>query len=382
MPYQPDRGALPPVLSGLNALIVGVANDRSIAWGCAQAMRLAGAEIAMTYLNDRALPHVEPLAREIGAALLLPLEVRDDAQVDALFEAIAQKWGRLDILVHSIAFAPREALAGRVTDCPRDGFLTAMDISCWSFLDLARRAERLMTGGGTMLTMSYLGANEVVENYGIMGPVKAALEIGGALCGRRTRTARHPRPCGQSRAAGDPRRLRHSRFRCADEAGRGPRAGAPAGHDRGSRRRLRVSGLPLRRGDDRRDAVHRRRLSHSWIRNSAVPNDSAEPLIGVINAGSSSLKFSFYEGETRLLSGQVDGIGVRPAAQAIGPDGKAIAPPDFAGHPPASPSEVLPAMLPWAREQLGETASRGARPSRRARRRATLEAGARDPGIT
>jgi enoyl-[acyl-carrier protein] reductase I len=177
MPHQPDRSALPPVLSGLNALIVGVANDRSIAWGCAQAMRLAGAEIAMTYLNDRALPHVEPLAREVGAALLLPLEVRDDAQVDALFEAIAQKWGRLDILVHSIAFAPREALAGRVTDCPRDGFLTAMDISCWSFLDLARRAEKLMTGGGgTMITMSYLGASEVVENYGIMGPVKAALE--------------------------------------------------------------------------------------------------------------------------------------------------------------------------------------------------------------
>jgi len=176
MSYQSDRGALPPVLSGLNALIVGVANDRSIAWGCAQAMRQAGAEIAMTYLNDRALPHVEPLAREIGAALLLPLEVRDDAQVDALFETISQKWGRLDILVHSIAFAPREALAGRVTDCPRDGFLTAMDISCWSFLDLARRAEKLMTGGGTMLTMSYLGANEVVENYGIMGPVKAALE--------------------------------------------------------------------------------------------------------------------------------------------------------------------------------------------------------------
>jgi enoyl-[acyl-carrier protein] reductase I len=91
MPHQPDRGALPPVLSGLNALIVGVANDRSIAWGCAQAMHLAGAEIAMTYLNDRALPHVEPLAREVGAALLLPLEVRDDAQVDALFEAVAQK---------------------------------------------------------------------------------------------------------------------------------------------------------------------------------------------------------------------------------------------------------------------------------------------------
>ena len=112
-----------------------------------------------------------------------------------------------------------------------------------------------------------------------------------------------------------------------------------------------------------------------------MPNASAEPLIGVINAGSSSLKFSFYEGETRLLSGQVDGIGVRPAAQAVGPDGKAVAPPDFAGNLPSSPSEVLPAMLPWAREQLGGPASRGARPPRRPWRRATFEAGAGDLGI-
>jgi enoyl-[acyl-carrier protein] reductase I len=164
------------ILSGQKALIVGVANDRSIAWGCAQAMHQSGAEIAMTYLNDRARPYVEPLAAAVEAPLFLPLEVRDTAQVDALFEAVAAKWGRLDILVHSIAFAPREALAGRVTDCPRDGFLTAMDVSCWSFLDLTRRAERLMTDGGTVFAMSYHGANEVIENYGIMGPVKAALE--------------------------------------------------------------------------------------------------------------------------------------------------------------------------------------------------------------
>jgi enoyl-[acyl-carrier protein] reductase I len=96
--------------------------------------------------------------------------------MDALFDAIGERWGGLDILVHSVAFAPKEALQGRVTDCPRDGFLTAMEVSCWSFLDLARRSETLMKNGGTMLTMSYLGANEVVENYGIMGPVKAALE--------------------------------------------------------------------------------------------------------------------------------------------------------------------------------------------------------------
>ncbi|HMD66321.1 MAG TPA: enoyl-ACP reductase FabI [Stellaceae bacterium] len=164
------------ILKGQKALIVGVANDRSIAWGCAQAMHLAGAEIAMTYLNEKARPHVEPLASAVEAPLLLPLEVRDAAQVDALFEAIGSKWGRLDILVHSIAFAPRQALEGRVTDCPRDGFLTAMDVSCWSLLDLTRRAEKLMTGGGTIFAMSYHGANEVIENYGIMGPVKAALE--------------------------------------------------------------------------------------------------------------------------------------------------------------------------------------------------------------
>jgi enoyl-[acyl-carrier protein] reductase I len=176
MPDPATADRFPPVLAGRKALIVGVANDRSIAWGCAQAMRKAGAEIAMTYANDRAKPHVEPLAQQLGAEIFLPLEVRDPAQLDALFDAIGKRWGRLDVLVHSVAFAPKEALQGRVTDCPRDGFLTAMEVSCWSFLDLARRSERLMQDGGTMLTMSYLGANEVVENYGIMGPVKAALE--------------------------------------------------------------------------------------------------------------------------------------------------------------------------------------------------------------
>src|SRR3954447_3751013 len=172
-----EQGArLPPVLTGKKALIVGVANEHSIAWGCAQAMRRAGADIAMTYLNERSKPYVEPLAQAVDAQLFLPLEVRDTAQVDALFAGIGERWGSLDLLVHAVAFAPKEALQGRVTDCPRDGFLTAMNVSCWSFLDMARRAEPLMQNGGTMITMSYLGANEVVENYGIMGPVKAALE--------------------------------------------------------------------------------------------------------------------------------------------------------------------------------------------------------------
>jgi enoyl-[acyl-carrier protein] reductase I len=164
------------ILEGRRALVVGVANERSIAWGCAKMMRHAGAEIAMTYLNDRARPYVEPLAKMVEAPLLLPLEVRDAGQMDALFAAVAEKWGRLDILVHSIAYAPKEALAGRVIDCPRDGFLTAMEVSCWSLLDLTRRAEKLMTAGGTIFAMTYHGANEVIENYGIMGPVKAGLE--------------------------------------------------------------------------------------------------------------------------------------------------------------------------------------------------------------
>jgi len=172
MPTELTRSS---ILKGQKALIVGVANERSIAWGCAEAMHRSGAEIAMTYINEKARSYVEPLASAVEAALLLPLEVRETAQADALFEAIGAKWGRLDILVHSIAFAPRQALEGRVTDCPRDGFLTAMDVSCWSLLDLTRRAEKLMSGG-TIFAMSYHGANEVIENYGIMGPVKAALE--------------------------------------------------------------------------------------------------------------------------------------------------------------------------------------------------------------
>jgi enoyl-[acyl-carrier protein] reductase I len=173
-------------------------------------MHFAGAEIAMTYLNDKARPYVEPLGSAVAASLLLPLEVREPAQVDALFEAIATKWGQLDILVHSIAFAPRQALEGRVTDCPRDGFLTAMDVSCWSLLDLTRRAETLMTGGGAVFAMSYHGANEVIENYGIMGPVKAALESSGTLSCSRARPQVYSRACHQPRPLGYPRRVRHS----------------------------------------------------------------------------------------------------------------------------------------------------------------------------
>ena len=166
----------PLILRGLRALVIGTANEHSIAWGCAREMHRAGAQIAMSYVDEKTRPYVEPLAREVQAPIFLPLDVRNDAQADALFAAVEKVWGGLDILVHSIGYAPPEALSVRVTDCPRGGFLAAMDVSCWSLLDMARRSEKLMTAGGSIITMSYIGATVVVENYGVMGPVKAALE--------------------------------------------------------------------------------------------------------------------------------------------------------------------------------------------------------------
>ena len=163
-------------LTGQRALIVGIANDQSIAWGCARALHAQGARLAVTYLNDRAEPHVRPLAEALGAEIVLPLDVRDAAQMDALFAAIADRWGGLETLLHSIAFCPRDDLHGRVVDCSAEGFGLAMDISVHSFLRMIRRAEPLMPNGGTAMSVSFFGSQRVVENYNIMGPVKAALE--------------------------------------------------------------------------------------------------------------------------------------------------------------------------------------------------------------
>ncbi len=163
-------------LQGKKGLVVGIANDKSIAWGCARAFRDAGAELAVTWFNDKARPYVEPLAQQLQATLALPLDVEQPGQLEAVFDAIAQRWGRLDFLLHSIAFAPKSDLHGRVTDSSREGFARAMDISCHSFARMARLAEPLMGRGGSLMTMSYVGAEEVVPDYGLMGPVKAALE--------------------------------------------------------------------------------------------------------------------------------------------------------------------------------------------------------------
>lgn len=164
------------VLAGKRALVVGVANDSSIAYGCAKAFRELGASLALTYLNEKAKRFVEPLATELGTEILAPLDVSVPGELEAVFDTIREKWGRLDMLVHSIAFAPKEDLQGGLLNCSAEGFAKAMDVSCHSFVRMAKLAAPLMTEGGSMFAMSYYGAMRVVPNYNVMGPVKAALE--------------------------------------------------------------------------------------------------------------------------------------------------------------------------------------------------------------
>ena len=164
------------LLEGKRGLIVGIANDQSIAWGCARAFRAFGAELAVTYLNDKAKKHVAPLARALDAPIFMPLDVNVPGQMEAVFERIGKEWGKLDFAVHSIAFSPKATLQGRVVDVPRDGFLTTMDVSCWTFVRMAHLAEPLMKKGGTLFAMTYYGSQIVVKNYNVMGVAKAALE--------------------------------------------------------------------------------------------------------------------------------------------------------------------------------------------------------------
>ncbi len=164
------------MLKGKRGLVVGVANGDSIAFGCAAKLRAFGAEIALTYLNDKARPHVAPLAEALDARLLMPLDVSQPGQMQVVFEQLRETWGTLDFVIHSIAFAPRDDLHGRVIDCSQAGFLQAMQVSCHSFIEMARYAEPLMNPGGALITMSYHGADKVVDHYNLMGPVKAALQ--------------------------------------------------------------------------------------------------------------------------------------------------------------------------------------------------------------
>ena len=168
---------LPPApLKGLKALVVGVANQHSIAYGCAKAFRELGADLAITYVNEKTRTYVEPLVKELEAPIFMPLDVETPGVLEAVFERIAKEWGRLDIVLHSIAFAPKEDLRGPLINCSAEGFKRAMDVSCHSFVRMARLAVPLMKDGGTLFAMSYYGANKVVPTYNVMGPVKAALE--------------------------------------------------------------------------------------------------------------------------------------------------------------------------------------------------------------
>jgi len=163
-------------LQGKKALVVGIANEHSIAHGCAKAFYELGAEVAITYLNDKARRFVEPLATALESPIFLPLDVSQPGELETLFERIEKDWGTLDILVHSIAWAPKDDLQGGLLACTAEGFGKAMDISCHSFIRMARLAAPLMKNGGSLFAMSYHGAQKVVPNYNVMGPVKAALE--------------------------------------------------------------------------------------------------------------------------------------------------------------------------------------------------------------
>jgi enoyl-[acyl-carrier protein] reductase I len=174
--HDASENDTPTLLAGKKGLIVGVANERSIAWGVARRLAGAGAELAFTYQGDALLKRVQPLAASVGSDLLVPMDVTDGAQVDEAFAQIQEQMGGLDFLVHSIAFADRDDLKGRTIDTSREGFLKAMDISVYSFMDLARRAEPMMNEGGSMLTMTYYGSVKSVPNYNVMGIAKAALE--------------------------------------------------------------------------------------------------------------------------------------------------------------------------------------------------------------
>jgi enoyl-[acyl-carrier protein] reductase I len=165
-----------PVLKDSKALIAGIANEHSIAYGIARAFREVGAELAITYVNEKTRKYVEPLAQELGAPIFMQCDVAQPNELEAVFERIGSEWGKLDIMVHSLAWAPKDDLQGGLLDCSAEGFKQAMDISCHSFIRMARLAAPLMKDGGTMFAMTYYGADKVVPNYNVMGPVKAALE--------------------------------------------------------------------------------------------------------------------------------------------------------------------------------------------------------------
>ena len=198
-----------PPLLGKKALVLGIANEHSIAYGSRlRPFRKLGAELAITYLNDKAKPYVEPLAQQLEASIFAPLDVEQEGQMEAVFECVRHTWGRLDIALHAIAFAPKEDLQGGLLNCSAAGFGLAMDVSCHSFVRMARLAAPLMTEGGTLFALSYHGANKVIPSYAVMGPVKAALEAAVRYLAHELGPTGHPRACNFARSHPNPRRIR------------------------------------------------------------------------------------------------------------------------------------------------------------------------------
>ena len=205
-----------PEISGLmrgkRGLIMGVANNRSIAWGIARACRDHGADVAFTYQGDALKKRVEPLAEEVDGLVVGHCDVTEPASMDAVFAAVKSAWGSLDFLLHAIAFSDKDQLDGRYVDTTEDNFIKTMVVSCYSFTALAQRAEKLMTNGGSLLTMTYYGAEKWMPHYNVMGLAKAALEIVGAISRRRSRHEEHPRQCDIGGTVENACRLRHWRF--------------------------------------------------------------------------------------------------------------------------------------------------------------------------
>ena len=164
------------LMKGKRGLVMGVANERSIAWGIAKALADEGAELAFSYQGEAFGKRVEPLAESVGSDFMVDVDVTDPASVDACFEAITDRWGKMDFLVHAIAFSDKTELTGRFVNTSRDNFLNSLNISCYSFIEMARKAEPLMAEGGSLITLTYMGSNRVQPNYNVMGVAKAALE--------------------------------------------------------------------------------------------------------------------------------------------------------------------------------------------------------------
>lgn len=172
----PARGEASSLMAGKRGLVMGVANDHSIAWGIAKSLHAHGAEMAFSYQGEAFGRRVQPLAESLGASLMVPADVLDPESLDAMFATLAERWGKLDFVVHAVAYSEKSELKGRYMNTTRENFLRTMEISCFSFTDIARRAQPLMTDGGSLVTLTYLGSERVMPNYNVMGVAKAALE--------------------------------------------------------------------------------------------------------------------------------------------------------------------------------------------------------------